>query len=116
VTLLFDAFLSPALVSRLRAEYPGSAHVRDVGLRSGTGGEIWDYAKANDFAIVSKDADFRERSFVEDFPPKVLWLDVGNAGTGSIVALLKVQRVRVEHFCASTDTSVLMLSLGTSAV
>ena len=34
--------------------------------------------------IVSKDTDFRERSYVEGFPPKVIWLDVGNAGRRAI--------------------------------
>jgi predicted nuclease of predicted toxin-antitoxin system len=116
VTLLLDANLSPALVGHLRVEYPGSTHIRDVGLRSGTDGQIWDYAKANDFIIVSKDTDFRERSFVEGFPPKVLWLDVGNAGTQPIAALLKAERGRVEQFGASSDTSLLILSLGTTAV
>jgi predicted nuclease of predicted toxin-antitoxin system len=70
--LLFDANLSPALVTVLGTEFPDSAHVRDVGLRSASDAEIWTYAKANEFAIVSKDTDFRERSFVEGFPPKVL--------------------------------------------
>jgi len=77
---------------------------------------IWDYPKANDFIIVSKDTDFRERSFVEGFPPKVVWLDVGNAGTQPIVALLKAERGRVEQFRASSNDSLLVLSLGTSAV
>ena len=79
--LLFDANLSPKLVARLHSDYPDSAHVRDVGLGSSLDAEISDYAKTNGFAIVSKDTDFRERSFVEGFPPKVIWLDVGNAGT-----------------------------------
>ena len=71
--LLFDANLSPALAKRLNAEYPHSTHVRDVGLRTAPDAEIWNHAKANGFAIVSKDTDFRERSFVEGFPPKVIW-------------------------------------------
>lgn len=116
MTLLFDANLSPVLVVLLREEYPGSAHVRDVGLRSGTDAEIWDHAKANGFAIVSKDTDFRERSFVEGFPPKVLWLDVANAGTGPIAELFKAERARVERFGTSSDNSLLILSLGASAV
>jgi predicted nuclease of predicted toxin-antitoxin system len=65
VKLLFDANLSPALVKGLSTEYPNSAHVRDVGLRIASDEEVWIYAKANEFAIVSKDTDFRERSFVE---------------------------------------------------
>ena len=79
--LLFDANLSPALIGRLRVEYPDSVHVRDVGLRNRSDAEIWEYAKGNGFVIASKDTDFRERSFVEGSPPKVIWLDVGNAGT-----------------------------------
>ena len=61
---LFDANVSPALVRALDLQFPNSAHVRDVGLRTATDDEIWNYSKVNDFTIVSKDTDFRERSFV----------------------------------------------------
>ena len=114
--LLFDANLSPALVTRLGAEYPGSLHVRDVSLRSATDAQIWDYARTHGFVIASKDTDFRDRSFVEGFPPKVIWLDVGNAGTGPIEALLRNEQQRIEAFAAATDSSLLILSIGASAV
>ena len=114
--ILFDANLSPALVTGLRTEYPGSTHVRDVGLRSAPDAQIWEYAKTHGFAIASKDTDFRERSFVEGFPPKVIWLDVANTGTAPIAALLQRERQRVERFDESTDASLLILSIGTSAV
>ena len=114
--LLFDANLSPALVGHLSSEYPESTHVRDVGLRSGSDAQIWDYAKTHGFAIVSKDTDFRERSFVEGLPPKIVWLDVGNAGTAQIEALLRREHPRVEQFSHSTDASVLILSIGARAV
>ena len=114
--LLFDANLSPALVAHLRTEYPDSVHVRDVGLRASSDAQIWDYAAANGFSIVSKDTDFRERSYVEGFPPKVIWLDVGNAGTAPIAALLRKEQPRVEAFSTSGDSSVLILSNGASAV
>jgi predicted nuclease of predicted toxin-antitoxin system len=116
VKILFDANLSPALVTGLRAEYPGSTHVRDVNLQSAPDIQIWEYAKNHGFAIASKDTDFRERSFVEGFPPKVIWLDVGNAGTAQIVALLQRQHQRVETFAGTTDASLLILSIGASAV
>jgi predicted nuclease of predicted toxin-antitoxin system len=116
VKILFDANLSPALVTGLRAEYPGSTHVRDVNLRSAPDAQIWEYAKAHGFAIASKDTDFRERSFVEGFPPKVIWLDVGNAGTAPIEALLRSEQQRIETFIAATDASLLILSIGASAV
>jgi len=65
---------------------------------------------------VSKDTDFRERSFVEGFPPKIIWLDVGNAGTAAIAELLRSERERVERFAALEETSLLILSIGPSAV
>lgn len=68
MTLLFDANLSPALIALLSADYPGSNHVRDVGLRHGSDADIWEHAKSSTMVIVSKDTDFRERAFV-DGPP-----------------------------------------------
>jgi predicted nuclease of predicted toxin-antitoxin system len=64
----------------------------------------------------SKDTDFRERSFVEGFPPKVVWLDVGNAGTQLIAQLLERERDRVERFASANDVSLLILSLDSRAI
>jgi len=116
VTILVDANLSPALVARLAAECPGSSHVRDVSLRSAPDAQIWDYAKNHGFVVVSKDTNFRERSVVEGCPPKVIWLDVGNAGTGAIETLLRIEQPRVEAFAVAGDASVLILSIGARAV
>lgn len=114
--LLFDANVSHKLVTALAAEYPGSSHVRDVGVRWASDSDIWDYAAAHVFAIVSKDTDFRERSYVEGSPPKVIWLDVGNAPTSAIADLLRRDCERLKQFDASEETSVLILSLGETAV
>lgn len=114
--LLFDENVSSQLVDRLTLEFPGSEHVRNVGLRAAEDQQVWEYARAQAFAIVSKDTDFRERSFVEGFPPKVIWLDVGNAGTAVIAELLRSERERIERFEMSDETSLLILSIGPSAV
>ncbi len=87
--LLFDENVSPKLEQVLANEYPGSVHVTSVGLRGAADHDIWGYGRAQGFSIVSKDTDFRERSFVEGFPPKVVWLDVGNAGTAVIAQVLR---------------------------
>jgi predicted nuclease of predicted toxin-antitoxin system len=72
VKLLFDANVSHKLVRRLASEYPDSSHVREAGLGGAEDRQIWDYARANGFMIVSKDTDFRERSYVEGSPPKII--------------------------------------------
>lgn len=109
--LLFDENLSPRLVESLANEFPGSAHVREVGLRGATDSHIWEYAHAHGFAIASKDTDFRERSFLEGAPPRVIWLDAGNAGTTAIVDLLRREQRRVQAFAAQEESSILIVSL-----
>ena len=96
--------------------YPGSVHIRSVGLRGADDQQIWDYARTHGFAIISKDTDFREESFVEGFPPKVIWLDIGNAGTTAIADLLRRERQRVDIFEKQAETSMLILSIGASAI
>ena len=62
--LLFDENLSPQLSGLLVAKFPGSQHVRELGLKGRTDEEIWRYAGDNGFAIVSKDKDFYERDML----------------------------------------------------
>jgi len=62
--LLFDQNLSPRLPRALSDLYPDSAHVREAGLRDSSDEAIWNYAKQNDFTIVSKDSDFQRAFFM----------------------------------------------------
>ena len=82
--LLLDQNLAPRLVAALAALYPDSKHVRDVGLAAANDDDVWRYAAAGGFTIVSKDADFHERSFVLGPPPKVIWIRRGNCSTTEI--------------------------------
>jgi predicted nuclease of predicted toxin-antitoxin system len=96
--------------------FPGCSHVVNAGLRAAEDRRIWEYARKEGFVIVSKDTDFRELSYVEGAPPKVVWLDVGNAGTKAIEALLRREHARIARFGESPESSMLILSLGPNAV
>ena len=87
--LLFDQNLSHRLVTSLIDLYPGSAHVRLVGLDRAPDDDIWEYAKANDYCIVTQDSDFAERSRLYGAPPKVVWLRCGNSTPKQIEAILR---------------------------
>ncbi len=87
--LLFDQNLSPRLVGVLTDLYPGSIHVRDVGLQAADDEAVWNYAGAHGLVIVSKDSDFRQRSFLFGHPPKVIWIRLGNCSTSQIEAILR---------------------------
>lgn len=107
--LLFDQNLSHRLVTALQQEYPGSQHVREVGLKDAADIAIWEYAAQHDFVIVTKDADFHQRSFLFGHPPKVVWIRAGNCSTAMIEALLR-RRVRdVGVFSADQESAFLIL-------
>ena len=107
--LLFDENVSPKLVRLLENEYPESAHVREIGLRGTTDVQIWDHAREHGFVIVSKDEDFRQRSFLMGAPPKVLWLKVGNSGTQAIADLLRQEIGRIAEFESEDESSFLIV-------
>ena len=87
--LLLDQNLSPRLAHALAGVYPGTAHVRDVGLQAADDDTVWAYAAEQGFVIVSKDADFHQRSFVLGHPPKVVWIRRGNCSTVEIEGILR---------------------------
>lgn len=70
---------------------------------------IWDYAKENNFTLVSKGTDFRQRSFLYGFPPKVIWLSVGNEGTNTIKTLLLDNIEMITEFDKSLSEGFLVL-------
>ncbi len=109
--LLLDENLSPRLVEILSRAYPGSRHVEHLGLRGKPDHEIWDHAARGDFILVSKDNDFRQLSFLQGAPPKVVWLSVGDAGTRVIADLLLRSTARLLTFQEDEDETSLELAL-----
>lgn len=107
--LLFDENLSPRLATALGLVFPGSQHVRDAKLKGASDREIWDFAQAHDFTIVSKDDDFRALSLLYGAPPKVIWLIIGNSSTAEIIALLLNNSHIIEAFLSEEETSLLPL-------
>lgn len=59
---------------------------------------MWSYAAANGFAIVSKDYDFHQLSFVKGPPPKVIWIQLGNCSTQVVADLLSRHRAVILDF------------------
>lgn len=108
--LLFDQNLSPRLVDALADLFSGSAHVRNEGLQAADDDAVWNYAAQRGFVIVSKDADFHQRSFVLGHPPKVIWIQRGNCSTDEIAALLREHHADLLSFEQDATASFLALS------
>ena len=107
--LLFDQNLSRLLVGRFAEEFPDTVHVTDVGLDRATDREVWEFARAGGYVIVSKDSDFRQLAFLFGPPPKVVWLRVGNASTAVITSLLRTSIELVNEFAAGGEDALLVL-------
>ncbi len=88
--LLFDEKLSHRLVDDLRDLYADSDHVRTLGLERASDADVWNFARAQGFTIVTKDADFHERSLLKGHPPKVIWIRRGNCSTAMIANILRL--------------------------
>jgi predicted nuclease of predicted toxin-antitoxin system len=110
VRLLFDENVSRRLVELLSDEFSDSAHVTGVGLGKADDRRIWEYAREQEFVIVSKDSDFADLAILLGAPPKAVWLRVGNATTAEIADVLRANVDRIEAFGASSTESFLVVS------
>lgn len=108
--LLFDQNLSPHLVGLLKDLYPGSIHVRDVGLERADDQVVWDYAIRHQLTIVTKDADLHQMSFLYGHPPKVVWIQRGNCSTSEIEMLLRTRCNDLVAFEGDPASSFLALN------
>ncbi len=76
--LLIDNQLPPALARFIHSELGCAAtHVTDVGLRDASDAEVWQYAAAQGFVLVSKDQDFTHMA-LRDSAASLAWVRVGN--------------------------------------
>ncbi len=94
--LLFDENLSPILVKRLADLYPDSNHVYELGIDRNSDAELREYARRENFLIVTKDADFSDLCILLGFPPKVIWIRRGNCSTSSIESILRLHAKEIE--------------------
>jgi len=108
--LLFDQNLSHRLVRVLSDIYPDCQHVRKVGLKESPDSQVWDFARSNDYTIVSKDADFHQRSLLFGFPPKVFWVKLGNCSTKVVEKILRDHLEDVKDFESDSTATFLILS------
>jgi len=103
--LLLDQNLSYRLLAGLESLFPGSTQIHRLGMEHADDVRIWQFARENGFAIVTKDSDFYERSLVHGFPPQVIWLKCGNVST----------RQSQEILLRSADAIALFLREGKTA-
>ena len=96
--LLFDQNVSFRLISQISDYYPNAKQVRELNLENATDNEIFEYAKKNDFSIVTFDSDFSDLSILKGFPPKIIWIRTGNTTTNNLKIILENKYELIKSF------------------
>lgn len=100
---LFDQNISFRITKKLIDLFPDCKHVSDCGLMNCDDQDIWDYARKNDYAIVTFDPDFYDISVLSGHPPKIIWIRSGNLTTREIVRLMKQNKDIINEFLEDDD-------------
>jgi predicted nuclease of predicted toxin-antitoxin system len=98
VKLLFDQNISFRTVNLLRISFPDAAHVKDFDLQYSTDKEIWNFAKDNNFTIVTFDSDFNDIATLLGHPPKIIWIRTGNTSSKNLASLLSTHLDSIKIF------------------
>ena len=107
--LLFDEHLSQKLVDLLSDIFPDSIHVKDVNLISEDDRRIWEYAKQNQFVIVSKDSDFIHIASVLGHPPYLIWVRSGNVRVREIESKLRSKAIGILNLLGNGEVGIIQV-------
>jgi predicted nuclease of predicted toxin-antitoxin system len=100
--LLLDANISWRLSSALSEHFGECVHVNKTELpKPAKDTEIWNYAAANGYTIITQDSDFLHFFETKGSPPKVILLRVGN-----------IDRKTTEKILLQAKSSILDLENG----
>jgi len=107
VKLLLDQNLSRRLLPALGLLFPGSSQVQLLGMEPAADDALWRFAKANGFAIVTKDSDFVEMAALYGHPPKIVRLNLGNVSNKAVQARLLDCAETIKAFLENAEDGVL---------
>jgi predicted nuclease of predicted toxin-antitoxin system len=98
VKLLFDQNISFRVANKLKPIFPECGQVRELNLEDKSDREIWDFAKNEDYTIVTFDADFYDLVTLYGHPPKIVWLRVGNTMSDNLITILQNRAELIKAF------------------
>ncbi len=101
--LLLDQNISFRVTKMLADIFPGIAQVRELGLENSRDIEIWQFAREQQYVIVTFDADFYDISLLRGIPPKIIWLRTGNLTSKNIEKLLRENAPIIQDFITNSD-------------
>ena len=107
--ILIDQNISPKITKYLDDEFSESRQVRQLGIENYSDLKIYQYAKLNEFTILTFDSDFIDLAIVKGSPPKIIWIRTFDQTTKKIVRLLNSNKERIAIFIDSEAANILEL-------
>jgi len=107
--LLLDQNISSKITEKLQSDFQGSAHVKEFNLTQRSDILIWEFAKHNDFIIVTRDADFFDIGLIQGYPPKIIWIQTNNPSKEYTENLLLTNKDIIYNFVDESETFCLRL-------
>ena len=107
--LLLDENLSRRLIHKLLDVFPGTPHFSDADVLRTPDPDIWQYAKENDFIIITKDDDFLELAHRFGPPPKLIMVEMGNCSNAILAEPLRESAARLHEFVTHTRDGIIKL-------
>lgn len=107
MNLLFDQNISFRILKWIDDIFPGSISVHDLEFDNPHDLEIWNFAKLNNYAIVTSDADFIDISNLRGYPPKIIWLRLGNTSTKNMADRIRAEQKNIVNFLSNNESAFL---------
>ena len=101
--LLFDQNISFRILKKLDKYFPESKQVKELGLQNFSDKQIWDYAKENNFALITFDSDFFDLANLFGHPPKIIWLRTGNLTTNELAEMINSKGELILDFLSNPN-------------
>jgi predicted nuclease of predicted toxin-antitoxin system len=111
VNILLDQNISFRVVRLLIDTFENVKQVRELGLQDASDIEIWDFARINEFTIVTFDSDFIDIANLKGSPPKVIWLRFGNSTNLKIANKVLAKAELIKDFVSDNNSGIDFLEI-----
>ncbi len=105
--LLLDENISFRVLKSIISVFPESIHVAKDQTRVKRDSEIFEYAKENDFTILTFDEDFYDLQLLKGYPPKIIWLRFGNSTNLKVISKLIEHKSTITSFIENPEVGIL---------
>jgi len=106
--LLLDANISWRIIKLIANDFLACSHANEIKVNQPAKNiEIWEFAKQNNFTILTHDDDFEKLLLLKGVPPKVIILKTFNKNTKQIAELLISKKEIIESFISNDQLMIL---------